>query len=217
MTRVTIQLLSSICHRGKAENTKKNFIASSSFSRRLHDEMGNGLYYCAPWAKAGASNLFQPRAKFAVPKVWRAKIYRWRPKKSSSLRLDQCFQPKSRWRPKKDLKKRILWYFSATHNVSAEASINQPTQKPFVGHFKTFGGPLLARGPRDGRPWAKVLQLFPFKFFFNIWHATIALASMDNSYDITIGHTCDCCECDLWHYNAILTTNYQAIIIITWE
>ena len=24
----------------------------------------------------GASNLFQPRAKFAVPKVWRAKIYR---------------------------------------------------------------------------------------------------------------------------------------------
>ena len=23
----------------------------------------------------GASNLFQPRAKFAVPKVWRAKIY----------------------------------------------------------------------------------------------------------------------------------------------
>ena len=43
----------------------------------------------------------------------------------------------------------ILWYFSATHNVSAEASINQPT----AGHFKTFGGPLLARGPRVGRPW----------------------------------------------------------------
>ena len=48
MTRVTVQLLSSICHRGKAKNTKENFIASSSFSRRLHDEMGNGLYYCTP-------------------------------------------------------------------------------------------------------------------------------------------------------------------------
>ena len=113
MTRVTVQLLSSICHSGEAENTKENFIASSSFSRRLHDEMGNGQFYCTLWAK--------------------------------------------------------------------------------------------------------VSQLFPFEFFFNIWHATIALASMDNSYDIIIGYACDCCECDLWHYNAILTTNYQAIIIITWE
>ena len=39
MTRVTVQLLSLICHRGEAENTKENFLASSSFSRRLHDEM----------------------------------------------------------------------------------------------------------------------------------------------------------------------------------
>ena len=37
---------------------------------------------------AGASNLFQPPAKFAVPKLWQAK----------SL---SCFLPKSRRRPKK--------------------------------------------------------------------------------------------------------------------
>ena len=60
-------------------------------------------------------------------------------KKRSSLKFDRCF------------KKRTLWYFSATHNVSAEASINQPTQKSSVGHVKTFGGPLLARGRRVGR------------------------------------------------------------------
>ena len=53
----------------------------------------------------------------------------------------------------------ILWYFFATHNVSAEASINQPT----AGHFKTFGGPLLARGPRVGRPCYKsCIQSFAF-------------------------------------------------------
>ena len=40
--------------------------------------------------RAGASNLFQPLAKFAVPKVWWAKIY------SLSFYL-----PKNRWRPKK--------------------------------------------------------------------------------------------------------------------
>ena len=47
--------------------------------------------------------------------------------------------------------------------------------------------------------------LFSFKFLFitSIYHITYdrLLASIGNSYDITIGHTCDC---DLWHHNQFL-------------
>ena len=60
----------------------------------------------------GSNLLFQ---KFGEPKFI---VYRFfcqkvgeDQKKRSSLRFDRCF------------KKRNLWYFSATHNVSAEASI----------------------------------------------------------------------------------------------
>ena len=97
----------------------------------------------------GPNLLFQ---KFGEPKF----IGEDQKKKGLRSNLISVFSQKAGEDQKKGLKKRILWCFSATHNVSAEASINQPTQKPFVGHFKTFGGPLLARGPRVGRSWCRL-------------------------------------------------------------
>ena len=121
-------------------------------------------------------------------------------KKRSSLRFYLCFLPKSRWRPKKRsslkfdrcFKKRI----SATHNLSAEASINQnqPTQKPFLGHLKTFGGPLLARGPRVGRPWSKLSQVEAKYFKVISSQDTSSLARVEVYFDQSVvSNTCRLC------------------------
>ena len=107
--------------------------------------------------KQGRPIFFSRGPNLLFQKIGEPKFIDEDQKKKKGLRSDliSVFSQKAGEDQKKGLRKRILWYFSVIHNVSAEASINQPTQKPFVGHFKTFGGPLLARGPRLGRPWSQ--------------------------------------------------------------
>ena len=95
----------------------------------------------------------------------------FRKKKRSSLRFDRFFSANKQvnTHTKKRSFRQILWDSpkskykknSRTRFCNSQhqrGSINQPTNvETFgAGHFKTIGGPLVARGPRVGRPCCTV-------------------------------------------------------------